>query len=99
MSSHAFQIAQASAEPPWSLATGTAAGVAVLMVVLFLRYLSTLLDRQQKEMEAQRTLFATTLKDMAAAQVASAERVEIALRDLAAEIRGGVPRQRHGTPT
>lgn len=95
---------------PWGLAT-TAAGVAVLMVVLFLRAIASMrvehtteMQEQRKahaqqvkdqrdahsaEMKEQRVLFVGSMKEFTATNAASAERVEVALRDLAMELRSG----------
>lgn len=91
-------------EPPWGLAT-TAAGVAILLVVIFLRFIAAANDKaaaaaeatlkaHTAEMQAQRVLFTAAMQDMATSYAASAERVENALRDLAMELRSGQPRPR-----
>ena len=95
-------------DPPWGLAT-TAAGVAILLVVIFLRYMTVANDKataaaestrkaHTEEMQAQRQLFVGTLQQITETNAASAERVETALRDLASELRTGQPRPR-GVPT
>lgn len=103
-----LEQATAAGDPPWGLAT-TAAGVAILLVVIFLRYMTVANDKataaaestlkaHTEEMQAQRQLFVGTLQQITETNAASAERVETALRDLASELRTGQPRPR-GVPT
>ncbi len=91
-------------DPPWGLAT-TAAGVAILLVVIFLRFIAAANDKASAaaerqlaahatEMSAQRALFVGSLQQITETNAASAERVETALRDLASELRSGQPRPR-----
>jgi hypothetical protein len=93
----AIAVLQVTSEPPWGLA-GTAAGVAVLMVVLFLRAIATMQEKHTAEMKAQRELHVGEMREQRSLFVgaidrltkdyeASAERVEVALRDLASELR------------
>jgi len=97
-----------AADPPWGLAT-TAAGVAILLVVIFLRHITASSEKsaaEQKaqreahaaEMHAQRSLFTGTLERITETNAASAERVETALRDLAMELRTGTVRPRGVAP-
>lgn len=91
-------------DPPWGLAT-TAAGVAILLVVIFLRFIAAANDKaaaaaeatrkaHTDEMQAQRELFVGSLQQITETNAASAERVETALRELASELRTGQPRTR-----
>lgn len=95
----ALEQATVGNDPPWGLAT-TAAGVAILLVCIFLRFISSAADKtatEQKamrdahiaEMSEQRKMFAASLKEITETNAASAERVENALRDLAIELRSG----------
>lgn len=98
-----IEQATAPSDPPWGLAS-TAAGVAILLVVIFLRFISAANDKaaaaaerqlasHATEMAAQRTLFVGSLQQITETNAASAERVETALRDLASELRTGQPRR------
>ena len=99
-----IEQAVSPSDPPWGLAS-TAAGVAILLVVIFLRFIAAANDKaaaaatQQltshvTEMQAQRALFVSSLQEITKTNAASAERVETALRDLASELRSGQPRPR-----